>query len=129
MAYLKANYETCFLQLLELLEDRLADPTVVLVAAPCLGRILRNAPGLSLQALDRQDAISKFANIVKKQKQAEQPKVRMIIPMANFCQNIEEQRQNSPQYKQLLERMVLAASCKHWCVYAVTVTASRDAYC
>ena len=58
-----------------MLEDRLADPAVVLIAAPCLGRILRNAPRLTVQALDRQDAISKFATIVKKQKQAEQPQV------------------------------------------------------
>ena len=67
------------MQLLDLLEDKLEDPAVVLVAAPSLGRILHNAQGLTLRALDKQDAISKFANIIKKQKQADAPKVWLAI--------------------------------------------------
>ena len=67
--------------MLELLEDNLEDPAVILIAAPSLGRILHNAPGLTLQALDKQDAISKFANIIKKQKQADSPKVWPVTCM------------------------------------------------
>ncbi len=64
-----------FVQLLELLEDWAADPAVVLVAAPSLGRILQTAPGLTLQALDKHDAITKLAHIVGKQQQLEHSKV------------------------------------------------------
>lgn len=63
------------LQLLELLEDAVSDPDVVLIAAPGLCRILQNAPGPALPALDKHDAITMLAYIVKKQQQLDQIKV------------------------------------------------------
>ena len=63
------------LQLLELLEDSVSDPDVVLIAAPSLCRILQNAPGPALPALDKHDAVTLLAYIVKKQQQLDQVKV------------------------------------------------------
>ena len=63
------------LQLLELLEDAVSDPDVVLIAAPSLCRILQNAPGPALPALDKHDAITMLAYIVKKQQQLDQIEV------------------------------------------------------
>ena len=62
-------------QLLELLEDQAADPAVLLVAAPSLGRVVQSAPGLTLSALDKHDAISKLASVIKKQQQLDGPEV------------------------------------------------------
>ena len=84
--FTSSSHKCCGTQLLELLEDKLEDLAVVLVAAPSLGRILHNAQGLTLKALDKQDAISKFANVIKKQKQADQAKVRSAINLQNCRQ-------------------------------------------
>ena len=67
------------LQLLDLLEDAVSDPTILLVAAPSLCRILQSAPGLSLQALDNHDAITMLAYVVKKQQQLDKPKVGQAL--------------------------------------------------
>lgn len=69
-----AHYGTA-LQLLELLEDAVSDPDVVLIAAPSLCRILQGAPGPALPALDKHDAITMLAYIMKKQQQLDQTKV------------------------------------------------------
>ena len=71
------------MQLLELLEDQTADPAVLLVAAPSLGRVVQSATGLTLSALDKHDAISKLASIVKKQQQLDRPEVMYL----NTCQH------------------------------------------
>ena len=73
-ATLRAHSEAS-LQLLELLEDAVPDPDVVLIVAPSLCRILQNAPGPALAALDKHDAITILAYIVKKQQQLDQIKV------------------------------------------------------
>lgn len=64
-------------QLLELLEGWTADPAVVLVAAPSLGRIVHSKSEPTLLALDTHDAISKLASIIKKQQQLSPPKVSL----------------------------------------------------
>lgn len=69
-----AQYGTA-LQLLELLEDAVSDPDVVWIAAPSLCRILQRAPGPALPALDKHDAITMLAYIMKKQQQLDQTKV------------------------------------------------------
>lgn len=61
--------------MLELLEDAVSDPDVVLIAAPGLCHILQHAPGPALPALDKHDAITMLAYIVKKQQQLDQIKV------------------------------------------------------
>ena len=68
------------MQLLELLEDWAADPKVVLVAAPSLGRILQSAPGLTIQALDKHDAVIILPHVIKKQQEVDQPKVACCMP-------------------------------------------------
>ena len=70
------------LQLLELLEDAVSDPGVVLIAAPGLCRILQIAPGPALPALDKHDAITMLAYIVKKQQQLDQVKVGSNLLLA-----------------------------------------------
>lgn len=72
---------TIELQLLELLEDAVSDPDVVLVAAPSLCRIVQGAPGLALQALDKHDAITMLAYVVKKQQQLDNLKVVPAMQM------------------------------------------------
>ncbi|KAL3142038.1 hypothetical protein ABBQ32_004670 [Trebouxia sp. C0010 RCD-2024] len=61
-------------KLLELLEDAVSDPGSVLVVAPSLCRIVQGAPGLALQALDKHDAITMLAYVVKKQQQLDNSK-------------------------------------------------------
>lgn len=69
------------LQLLELLEDAVSDPGSVLVVAPSLCRIVQGAPGLALQALDKHDAITMLAYVVKKQQQLDNSKVGQATQM------------------------------------------------
>ena len=74
-------YDGTGLQLLELLEDAVSDPDIVLVAAPSLCRIVQAAPGLAIQALDKHDAITMLAYVVKKQQQLDHSKVGQAIQM------------------------------------------------
>ena len=55
------------LQLLELLQDAVEDSDVVTVVAPSLGHIVQGAPTPTLQALEKQDAITMLAYVIKKQ--------------------------------------------------------------
>lgn len=74
-AYTRYAHSGTALQLLELLEDAVSDPEVVLIAAPGLCRILQRAPGPALPALDKHDAITMLAYVMKKQEQLDQTKV------------------------------------------------------
>lgn len=51
---------------------------MLLIAAPSLGRVVQSAPGLTLSALDKHDAISKLASIIKKQQQLDRPEVMYL---------------------------------------------------
>ena len=69
-----------FVQLLELLEDRTGDAEVVLEAATSLARILQIASTPSLQALDKHDAVTMLAYVIKRQQQLETGEVQVHSP-------------------------------------------------
>lgn len=65
-------------QLLELLEDQIGDAQVVLEAATSLGRILQIAPTPTLKALDKHDAVTMLAYVIKRQQQLASCKVHFL---------------------------------------------------
>lgn len=67
------------MQLLDLLEDAVTESDVVLVAAPSLARILQGAPALAVQALEKHDAITMLAYVIKKQQQHAKAEVRKAL--------------------------------------------------
>ena len=66
------------MQLLELLEDRTEDAEVVLEAATSLAHILQIAPTPTLKALDKHDAVTMLAYVVKRQQQFEGAQVQTL---------------------------------------------------
>ena len=65
------------MQLLELLEDRSGDPEVVLEAATSLAHILQIAPNPTLKALDKHDAVTMLAYVIKRQQQLDNGMVQV----------------------------------------------------
>ena len=72
------------MQLLELLEDRTEDADVALEAATSLAHILQIAPTPTLKALDKHDAVTMLAYVVKRQQQFEGAQVQTLCTLHNM---------------------------------------------
>ena len=60
----------CHVQLLDLLDHCLAEDDVILLAAPALARILISKPEVSVETLERSEALGSLACAIKGQARA-----------------------------------------------------------